>query len=77
MGFSRQEYWNRLPCHPLGDLLDPGIEPESIMSPALAGRFFTTETPGKSYFIGMPQSKLNKLIFTKHGDNAGHIAGTA
>ena len=49
----------------------------SLMSSALAGRFFTTGTPGKSYFIGMPQSKLNKLIFTKHGDNAWHIAGTA
>ena len=26
MGFSRQEYWSGLPCPPLGDLLDPGIE---------------------------------------------------
>ena len=26
MGFSRQEYWNGLPCPPPGDLLDPGIE---------------------------------------------------
>ena len=32
---------------PLGDLPDPGIEPESLMSPALAGRFFTTEPPGR------------------------------
>ena len=29
-----------------GDLLDPGIEPES---PALAGGFFTTEPPGKQH----------------------------
>ena len=29
MGFSRQEYWSRLPCPPLGDLPDPGIEPGS------------------------------------------------
>ena len=29
MGFSRQEYWNGLPCPPLGDLPDPGIEPTS------------------------------------------------
>jgi len=31
----------------LGDLPDPGIEPESSASPTLAGGFFTTETPGK------------------------------
>ena len=30
-----------------GDLPDPGIEPKSLMSPALAGGFFTTEPPGK------------------------------
>ena len=42
MGFSRQEYWSGLPCPPLGDLPDPGIKPTSLMSPALAGEFFTT-----------------------------------
>ena len=40
--FSRQECWRGLPCLPPGDLPDPGIEPESLMSPALAGGFFTT-----------------------------------
>ena len=44
MGFPKQEYWRRLPFPSPGDLPDPGIEP---MSPALAGRFFTTETPVK------------------------------
>ena len=42
MGFSRQEYWSGLPCTPPGDLLDPGVEPMSLMSPALAGGFFTS-----------------------------------
>ena len=43
MGFSWQEYWNGLPCHPPeGDLPDQGIEPVSLRSPALAGRFFIT-----------------------------------
>ena len=42
MGFSRQEYWSGLPCPAPGDLPNPGIEPTSLMSPALAGRFFTT-----------------------------------
>ena len=41
-GFSRQEYWNGLPYPPPGDLLDPGIKPTSLTTPALTGRFFTT-----------------------------------
>ena len=41
--FSRQEYWSGLPFPP-GDLSHPGIEPTSIMSPALAGGFFTIST---------------------------------
>ena len=44
MGFSRQEYWSDLPCLSLGDLPNPGIEPTSLMSPALAGGFFTTNS---------------------------------
>ena len=44
MGFSRQEYQSGLPFPSPGDLPDPGIKPAS---PALAGRFFTTEPAGK------------------------------
>ena len=44
MGFSTQEYWSGLPCLSQGDLPDPGIELMYLMSPALAGRFFTTTT---------------------------------
>ena len=47
LGFSRQEYWSGLPCVPPGDLPDPGIEPTSLMSPELAGRFFTTSAAWK------------------------------
>ena len=47
IGFSRQEYWSELPCPPPGDLPDPGIEPESLESPVLAGGFFTTSTTWK------------------------------
>ena len=47
MEFSGQEYWNGLPFPPPGDLPEPGIEPASPASPALAGRFFTTEPLGK------------------------------
>ena len=41
MEFARQEYWSGLPFSSPGDLLDPGIEPTSLRSPALAGGFFT------------------------------------
>ena len=45
MGFSRQEYWNGVPFPTLEDLPDPGIEPESLESPTLAGEFFTSVPP--------------------------------
>ena len=55
--FSRQEYWSGVPGPPSGDLADPGIEPMSLMSPALAGglfiRFFifATSFTGAAYQI--------------------------
>ena len=56
MAFSRQRYWRGLPCPPPGDLPDPGIEPMSLLSPALAGEFFTTgitwEAPNRDTAIG-------------------------
>ena len=48
VGFSRQEYWSGLPCPPPGDLLDSGAGPASLVSPALAGRFFIATPSGKS-----------------------------
>ena len=47
MGFPRQEYWSGLLFPSPGDLPNPVIEPGSL---ALAGRFFTSEPPGKSLF---------------------------
>ena len=47
-GFPRQEYWSGLPFPPSGDLPNPRVEPESLASPALAGRFFTP-APGKPH----------------------------
>ena len=44
LGFSRKEYWSGLPCPPPGELPDPGVEPVSLMLPALSGVFFTTST---------------------------------
>ena len=47
MGFPRQESWRGLPYLPPGDLSDPGTRPAS---PALAGGFATTESPGKPLY---------------------------
>ena len=44
MGFSRQKYWNRLPCIPPGDLLYPGIKHTSFISPAFIRGFITIST---------------------------------
>ena len=44
LGFSRQEHWSGLPYPPPGDLPNPGIKPAPLISPALAGGFFTTST---------------------------------
>ena len=49
IGFSRQEDWSGLLFPLPEDLPNPDIEPVSPGSPTLAGRFFTTEPPGKPY----------------------------
>ena len=48
MGFPRQEYWSGLPFPFPGDLLNSGIE---LASPALVGKFFTTEPPENIFSI--------------------------
>ena len=45
MGFFKQEYWSGLPFPPPGDLPDPGIELNSLTSPALAGGFLPLVPP--------------------------------
>ena len=42
MEFPRQEHWSGLTFPSPGALPDPGIEPEYLVSPALAGGFFTS-----------------------------------
>ena len=49
MEFSRQEYWSGLPFPSPGDCPDPGMEPVSLASSALAGGFFTTGTTWEHY----------------------------
>ena len=61
-GIFQQEYWSQLPFSPQGDLPNPGIKPISLVSPALAGGFLTTEAPGdfSQVFLlsGLPYSQL-------------------
>ena len=55
-GFSRQQYWCGLPCPPPGDLPNPGTEPASLASPALASGFFITSATWEALREGIPLS---------------------
>ena len=65
VGFSRQEYWSGLPCPLPGDPPDPGIKPESLKSPASAGRFFTTMATWEcSYYHMFVMMPIRDLLTT-------------
>ena len=68
MGFFRQENWIGLPFLPLGDLPNPGMEPGSPTSPALAGGFHTIELLGNLWTAGIYQIyqiyKCTKACYT-------------
>ena len=65
LGILQAEYWNGLPCPAPGDLPNPGIEPVSLVSPALAGGLFTTSaTWGMHSLKGNPslhESRCSKV----------------
>ena len=61
MGFSRQEYWSGLPFPTSGHLPNPEIRPASLMSPALAGGFFTIVLPGKPLLYDVLVSNVNPI----------------
>ena len=63
LGFSRRESWSGLPCPPSGDLPKPWIKLTSFMSPALADRFFTTESPEKP--LRNISDRLKKEIYSR------------
>ena len=63
MGFLRQEYQSGLQSPSPGDLPNPGIDPISPASAALAGRFFTTEPSGKPYFYHYPAVNSDRFLF--------------
>ena len=54
-GIFQAEYRSGMPFPIPGDLLNPGIKPTHLMSPALAGSFLTTVPPGK------PPTMSNRL----------------
>ena len=88
MGFSRQEYWSGLPCPLPRDIPKPGIEPESLRSPSLAGCFFPTSTIWEAQLLWavlcfVDQSCLTLCGpvdyslpgFSVHGDSPGKNTG--
>ena len=66
MGFSRHGYWSEFPGPSPGDLPDPGMEPTSLMSPALAGGFFTTSSIWEAH-QGSPSRVTKEEIFAHQG----------
>ena len=54
MGFLRQEYWSGLPFPTPGNFPDPGIKPESLASPALAGGSLPPEKPLYLFINSLP-----------------------
>ena len=85
--FSPQEYWSGWPFPPSEDLPHSGIEPASPVSPALAGRFFTTEPPGKPTgdprmlrTLSAPLTFMQMLnwfmMYLQHGIRAGFLSLT-
>ena len=59
MKFFRQEYRSGLPSPPPGDLLNPGIKPESLASSALSSGLFSTKPPGKPQLHGAKFKNLD------------------
>ena len=68
MEFSRQEYWSGFLFPTPGDLLDPGIEPTSLVYPALAGRSFITSAAGNvhNYVWQWMLTRFTVVIILQH-----------
>ena len=89
LDFFTQEYWSGLPCPLPGDLPDPGIKPESLRSPALAGGFFITSATWEACLcFHTPEQRADHLDLllagtrlcvatrpTGHGLSPGLVAG--
>ena len=80
MEFSRQEYWKGLSFPPSGDLPNPGLNPSSLASPALAGRYFTNCTTWKAHQVYekyalhvYPDEEKDKTAKLHEGPNCGIV----
>ena len=62
-GVFQARYWSQLLCPPPGNLPDPGIEPRSLMSPALAGGFFTANAIWKALTWDWAARKVLACLF--------------
>ena len=71
MEFSKQEYWNGLPCPSPGDFPDPGIEPAYLMYLALAGGFFTPESESCSVMSDFLRPNVLYSPWNSPGLNTG------
>ena len=71
MRFSRQEYWSGLPSPLSGDLPNPEIKPTSLMSPALAGGFFTTNATWEALWKSTGQFFHRMSLLFPHDLNVG------
>ena len=67
MGFYGQKYWSGLLCPPPEDILNPGIEPVSLTSPALTGGFFITSASWESQDLSFHVDKCAET-----GVSGGH-----
>ena len=66
MGLSRQEYWSGLPCPPPGGLLEPGMEPASLMSPALQAGSPGKPQPPSNHWLLVALSGVTTRNILKH-----------
>ena len=60
-GILQARILSGLPCPPPGDVPDPGIEPASITSLVLAGRFITTSDTWEAECLFLDDNKRKNL----------------
>ena len=72
MGFSRQEHWSGLPCTPLGDLPNPGIEPASHASPDCRQIIYHWAT--REFWYTWQVYLINKYLTTSYQYTHIHIS---
>ena len=65
LGFSKQEYWSGLPLPSPGDRPNPGTEPAPLLSPTLAGGFFTTSATQEA-----PILQAESKVLPSEGDKS-------